>query len=80
MPASRTDPAPVEERIEDVDVSTEMQGSFLEYAYSERETVKNGRPSESASGVARWKVSGSPSVSQPRSWLRTSSVPGTRAR
>src|SRR6478752_3390177 len=35
MPASRTDPTPpVEERIEDVDVSTEMQGSFLEYAYS----------------------------------------------
>ena len=34
MPASRSDPAPVEERIEDVDVSVEMQGSFLEYAYS----------------------------------------------
>ena len=35
MPASRTDSSPpVEERIEDVDVSTEMQGSFLEYAYS----------------------------------------------
>ncbi len=34
MPASRTDPAPIEERIEDVDVSAEMQGSFLEYAYS----------------------------------------------
>ena len=34
MPAPRTDPAPVEERIEDVDVSVEMQGSFLEYAYS----------------------------------------------
>jgi DNA gyrase subunit A len=33
MPASRPAPA-VEERIEDVDVSTEMQGSFLEYAYS----------------------------------------------
>ena len=35
MPASRTDSTPpAEERIEDVDVSTEMQGSFLEYAYS----------------------------------------------
>src|SRR6187401_3709966 len=34
MPVSRTDPPPIEERIEDVDVSTEMQGSFLEYAYS----------------------------------------------
>ena len=35
MPASRTDSTPpIEERIEDVDVSTEMQGSFLEYAYS----------------------------------------------
>jgi DNA gyrase subunit A len=35
MPASRTDSAPpAEERIEDVDVSAEMQGSFLEYAYS----------------------------------------------
>ena len=34
MPAPRTDPAPIEERIEDVDVSAEMQGSFLEYAYS----------------------------------------------
>src|SRR4051794_25830371 len=35
MPASRTDSAPPpEERIEDVDVSAEMQGSFLEYAYS----------------------------------------------
>ncbi|GAB3601910.1 DNA gyrase/topoisomerase IV subunit A [Microbacterium aureliae] len=35
MPASRTDPAPADHgRIEDVDVSTEMQGSFLEYAYS----------------------------------------------
>jgi DNA gyrase subunit A len=32
MPDSRTEPAA--ERIEDVDVSTEMQGSFLEYAYS----------------------------------------------
>ncbi|MBO1738585.1 DNA topoisomerase (ATP-hydrolyzing) subunit A [Leifsonia sp. TF02-11] len=28
------DQAPVTERIEDVDVTTEMQGSFLEYAYS----------------------------------------------
>ena len=27
-------PEPVEERIQDVDLSTEMQGSFLEYAYS----------------------------------------------
>ncbi|SDH25945.1 DNA gyrase/topoisomerase IV subunit A [Microbacterium pygmaeum] len=36
MPASRTEPpAPdAPERIEDVDVSSEMQGSFLEYAYS----------------------------------------------
>ncbi|MGP3536642.1 DNA gyrase/topoisomerase IV subunit A [Microbacterium sp. RD1] len=33
MPTSRP-AAPVEERIEDVDLSTEMQGSFLEYAYS----------------------------------------------
>ncbi|QEW03184.1 DNA gyrase/topoisomerase IV subunit A [Microbacterium lushaniae] len=33
MPSSRPSPA-VEERIEDVDLSTEMQGSFLEYAYS----------------------------------------------
>ncbi len=35
MAASRTDSAPATpERIEDVDVSAEMQGSFLEYAYS----------------------------------------------
>ncbi|WP_251449696.1 DNA topoisomerase (ATP-hydrolyzing) [Microbacterium sp. Marseille-Q6648] len=35
MPASRTESAPADHgRIEDVDVSTEMQGSFLEYAYS----------------------------------------------
>jgi len=35
MPASRSDSPPADEgRIEDVDVSTEMQGSFLEYAYS----------------------------------------------
>lgn len=35
MPASRTDSSPIDHgRIEDVDVSTEMQGSFLEYAYS----------------------------------------------
>ena len=37
MPDSRSPLAatpPVAERIEDVDVSTEMQGSFLEYAYS----------------------------------------------
>lgn len=35
MAASRTDSAPPDEgRIEDVDVSAEMQGSFLEYAYS----------------------------------------------
>ncbi|MFJ6652371.1 DNA topoisomerase (ATP-hydrolyzing) subunit A [Microbacterium sp. NPDC091313] len=33
MPASRPSPALVE-RIEDVDLSVEMQGSFLEYAYS----------------------------------------------
>ena len=35
MPASRTDPAAADHgRIEDVDVSSEMQTSFLEYAYS----------------------------------------------
>ncbi|HWL79274.1 DNA topoisomerase IV subunit A [Microbacterium sp.] len=35
MPASRTESAPADHgRIEDVDVSAEMQGSFLEYAYS----------------------------------------------
>ena len=35
MPASRTEPVPADHgRIEDVDVSAEMQGSFLEYAYS----------------------------------------------
>lgn len=34
MAVSRTDPAPSGERIEDVDLSAEMQGSFLEYAYS----------------------------------------------
>ncbi len=35
MPAAPTDSSPAaEERIEDVDVSAEMQGSFLEYAYS----------------------------------------------
>ena len=35
MPASRTDSSPADHgRIEDIDVSTEMQGSFLEYAYS----------------------------------------------
>ncbi|MGZ0710809.1 DNA gyrase/topoisomerase IV subunit A (plasmid) [Coraliomargarita sp. W4R53] len=35
MPASRTESSPVDHgRIEDVDVSVEMQGSFLEYAYS----------------------------------------------
>src|SRR5215203_6559349 len=35
MPAVPTDSSPAgQERIEDVDVSTEMQGSFLEYAYS----------------------------------------------
>jgi DNA gyrase subunit A len=33
MPA-RPPQQPIEERIEDVDVSTEMQGSYLEYAYS----------------------------------------------
>ena len=33
-PADRTPPAEIVERIEDVDVSTEMQGSYLEYAYS----------------------------------------------
>jgi DNA gyrase subunit A len=34
MPASRTDSPAAEERIEDIDVAAEMQGSFLEYAYS----------------------------------------------
>jgi DNA gyrase subunit A len=35
MPAAPTDSSPAaQERIEDVDVSAEMQGSFLEYAYS----------------------------------------------
>ncbi len=35
MPASRTEPIPADQgRVEDVDVSVEMQGSFLEYAYS----------------------------------------------
>ncbi len=35
MPAAPTDSSPAaDERIEDVDVSAEMQGSFLEYAYS----------------------------------------------
>jgi DNA gyrase subunit A len=33
-PADRTPPADIVERIEDVDVSAEMQGSYLEYAYS----------------------------------------------
>ena len=32
--ASRTTPAPPPENIVDIDVSTEMEGSFLEYAYS----------------------------------------------
>ena len=32
--ARRTEPTPVVEQISDVDVSQEMQGSFLEYAYS----------------------------------------------
>ena len=37
LPMSRSEnilPVASTERIEDVDVSTEMQGSFLEYAYS----------------------------------------------
>lgn len=34
MAATRNDSASAGERIEDVDVSAEMQGSFLEYAYS----------------------------------------------
>ncbi|WP_243074852.1 DNA topoisomerase (ATP-hydrolyzing) subunit A [Microbacterium sp. SS28] len=35
MPAPRTDSSPADHgRIEDIDVATEMQGSFLEYAYS----------------------------------------------
>ncbi|MFH8249896.1 DNA topoisomerase (ATP-hydrolyzing) subunit A [Microbacterium sp. B2969] len=35
MPASRTEPVPADHgRIEDIDVAAEMQGSFLEYAYS----------------------------------------------
>ena len=33
-PPGSPDPMPVEENIVDVDVATEMQGSFLEYAYS----------------------------------------------
>src|SRR4051794_25163241 len=33
-PENSTPSSPAGERIEDVDVSTEMQGSFLEYAYS----------------------------------------------
>lgn len=33
-PAGPTDPTPFEETIVDVDVAAEMQGSFLEYAYS----------------------------------------------
>jgi len=33
-PPETTPASPIGERIEDVDVSTEMQGSFLEYAYS----------------------------------------------
>nr|WP_274638335.1 DNA topoisomerase IV subunit A [Microbacterium bovistercoris] len=34
MPAKTPPPTPAAERIEDVDVSAEMQGSYLEYAYS----------------------------------------------
>ncbi|MFT4210587.1 MAG: DNA topoisomerase IV subunit A [Microbacterium sp.] len=34
MPSPRSDPSPAEGRIEDIDLSTEMQGSYLEYAYS----------------------------------------------
>ncbi|WP_345802593.1 DNA topoisomerase IV subunit A [Microbacterium sp. AZCO] len=35
MPAPRTEPVPADHgRIEDIDVAAEMQGSFLEYAYS----------------------------------------------
>lgn len=34
MPASRTESADAAERIEDIDVAAEMQGSYLEYAYS----------------------------------------------
>ncbi|QDB79442.1 DNA topoisomerase IV subunit A [Georgenia wutianyii] len=34
MPRRSTPPPPVHEQIIDIDVSTEMQGSFLEYAYS----------------------------------------------
>lgn len=35
MPAARTDSSPADHgRIEDIDVAAEMQGSFLEYAYS----------------------------------------------
>jgi DNA gyrase subunit A len=33
-PSGTPDPTPIEETIVDVDVATEMQGSFLEYAYS----------------------------------------------
>jgi len=34
MPRTTTPPEPIEERIQDIDLSSEMQGSFLEYAYS----------------------------------------------
>ncbi len=34
MPRRSTPPSPVPSRVVDIDVSTEMQGSFLEYAYS----------------------------------------------
>src|SRR5690606_18148156 len=34
MPRKTTPPPPGPETIVDIDVSTEMQGSFLEYAYS----------------------------------------------
>ncbi len=34
MPRNTPTNEPIEERIEEIDVSTEMQGSFLEYAYS----------------------------------------------
>ncbi|MEI3846648.1 MULTISPECIES: DNA gyrase/topoisomerase IV subunit A [unclassified Microbacterium] len=34
MPRSTTPPEPIDERIQDIDLTSEMQGSYLEYAYS----------------------------------------------
>ena len=52
-------------------------------AYSPLDTMKQGRPAApnlSVIGIARWKEVSRPSVSHPRSWLRTSSFSGTSAR